>query len=154
MSDNTVTIIGNLTRDPEIRFSTQGIAVVSFGIAVNKRYFDQTEQEWKEKDPSFFNCTAWRDFGENIATSGKKGQRWIIVGELQQRSWETDEGEKRNAVEIQVSAAGPDMKWATCEVERVERKTGNQQAAAAPAAKGGTASQRQPDPVYGDEEPF
>lgn len=152
MSDNQVTLIGNITRDPELRYTTGATGVANFGIAINKRYFDQKDNEWKEQDPSFFNCTAWRDLGEHIASSARKGQRWIVVGELQQRSWETDQGEKRSSIEVVVSAAGPDMKWATCEVERIERSTGNQQQQ--PAASSAQGGGRQPDPIYGDEEPF
>lgn len=151
MSDNQVTLIGNLTRDPELRFTTGGIAACGFGLAISKRYKND-DNEWVDGETSFFNCTAWRDLGENIAKSAGKGQRWIVIGELRQRSWEDDDGNKRSAIDVQVSAAGPDMKWATCEIERTERKSGNQATAA--NAPRNRQQNREPDPIYGDEEPF
>jgi single-strand DNA-binding protein len=153
MADSTVTIVGNLTRDPELRFTAGGKGVASFGVAVNRRY--QVNGEWQEK-VSFFNVTAWDTLGENAAASLTKGTRIMVTGRLEQREYETTNGEKRNVVEIVADELGPSLRWARAEVERTQRTGpdgapagGGRPAAAAPAG-GGRAS----DPVYGDEEPF
>jgi single-strand DNA-binding protein len=147
MSTNSVTLIGNLTRDPELRFTTGGRGVASFGLAVNRRY--QQNGEWQEQT-SFFNVVCWGDLGENAATSLTKGARAIVTGRLEQRSWETQDGEKRSVVEVIADEVGPSLRWATAQIERTERSGGDGGFSGAPA--GGAA--RQPDPVYGDEEPF
>lgn len=145
MTTNTVTVIGNLTRDPELRFTTGGRAIASFGLACNRRY--QQNGEWQEQ-VSFFNVVAWGDLGENVATSMTKGSRAIVTGRLEQRSYETQEGEKRSVVEIVADEIGPSLRWATAIIEKIEREQGSTQQ---PASRGST---RQPDPVYGDEDPF
>ena len=152
MADSTVTIVGNLTRDPELRFTAGGKGVASFGVAVNRRY--QVNGEWQEK-VSFFNVTAWDTLGENAAASLTKGTRIMVTGRLEQREYETTAGEKRNVVEIVADELGPSLRWARAEVERTQRTGpdgtpagGNRASASAPA--GGRTS----DPVYGDEEPF
>jgi single-strand DNA-binding protein len=153
MADSTVTIVGNLTRDPELRFTAGGKGVASFGVAVNRRY--QVNGEWQEK-VSFFNVTAWDQLGENAAASLTKGARIIVTGRLEQREYETTAGEKRNVVEIVADELGPSLRWARAEVERTQRTgpdgtpaAGNRPTASAPAGGG-----RATDPVYGDEEPF
>lgn len=135
---NNVTEVGNLTRDPELRFTNSGMAVTSGGIAINYKHKDKEEV-------SFFDWTAFGEFGEHVAESLTKGMRVIIVGRLQQRSWETAEGDKRSKVEIVVENMGPDLRWATCEVTRSERADGG----------GGGGGRRDQPPVdtY-DEEPF
>jgi single-strand DNA-binding protein len=157
MSSNSVTVIGNLTRDPELRFTTGGRGMASFGLAVNRRY--QQNGEWQEQT-SFFNVVCWGDLGENAATSLSKGSRVIVTGRLEQRSWETQEGEKRSVVEIVADEVGPSLRWATAQIERTERSGGDGgfsggggggSHAGAGAQSGGS---RQPDPIYGDEEPF
>ena len=152
MADSTVTIVGNLTRDPELRFTAGGKGVASFGVAVNRRY--QVNGEWQEK-VSFFNVTAWDTLGENAAASLTKGTRIMVTGRLEQREYETTSGEKRNVVEIVADELGPSLRWARAEVERTQRtgpegtpSGGGRPTANSPA--GGRAS----DPVYGDEEPF
>ena len=152
MADSNVTIVGNLTRDPELRFTAGGKGVASFGVAVNRRY--QVNGEWQEK-VSFFNVTAWDTLGENAAASLTKGTRIMVTGRLEQREYETTAGEKRNVVEIVADELGPSLRWARAEVERTQRTgpdgtpaASNRPTAAAPA--GGRPS----DPVYGDEEPF
>lgn len=117
---NNVVEVGNLTRDPELRFTASGLAVASFSIAVNRRWQNQQTQEWEEK-VSFFDVTAWKQLAENIAETCSKGTRVIVVGRLEQRSWETDSGEKRNKVEIVADCVGPDLSWATAIVVRNER---------------------------------
>ena len=118
MADSNVTIVGNLTRDPELRFTAGGKGVASFGVAVNRRY--QVNGEWQEK-VSFFNVTAWDQLGENAAASLTKGARIIVTGRLEQREYETKEGEKRNVVEIVADELGPSLRWARAEVERTQR---------------------------------
>ena len=147
MSDSQVTLIGNLTRDPELRFTAGGTAVASFGLAVNRRWMQNGE--WQEK-VSFFNATAWGELGEHMSQSMTKGTRVLLTGRLEQREYETKEGEKRNVVEIVVDDAGPSLRWATAEVARVVRDA-NATTTTRPAT---TASANRGDPVYGDEEPF
>ena len=151
--DSTVTIVGNLTRDPELRFTAGGKGVASFGVAVGRRY--QQNGEWQEKT-SFFNVTAWDTLGENCAASLTKGTRVIVTGRLEQREYETKEGEKRNVVEIVADEIGPSLRWARAEVERIARDGGGNSGGGSNSnAGGGSASgSRAPDPVYGDEEPF
>ena len=152
MSDNTITIIGNLTKDPELRFTAGGRGHASFGLAVNRRY--QVNNQWQEQ-VSFFNRIAWGNTAENLAASFSKGQRAIVTGRLEQRSYETQQGEKRSVVEIVVDDIGPSLRWARAEIEKVTREGGDN--------SGGRSSQpssnpardsRPPDPVYEDEEPF
>lgn len=144
--DSTVTIVGNLTRDPELRFTAGGKGVASFGVAVSRRF--QQNGEWTEKT-SFFNVTAWDTLGENIAASLTKGSRVLVTGRLEQREYETKEGEKRNVVEVVADEVGPSLRWARCEVERVEREGGH--TAGTRARNNGG---RRDEPVYSDEEPF
>ena len=120
MADNTVTVVGNITRDPELRFTAGGKGIASFGLAVNRRY--QQNGEWQEK-VSFFNVTAWDQLGENAAASLTKGTRIIVTGRLEQREYETNSGEKRNVVEIVADEVGPSLRWATATVERTDRRT-------------------------------
>ncbi|HUW02050.1 MAG TPA: single-stranded DNA-binding protein [Acidimicrobiales bacterium] len=121
MPDNSVTVVGNITRDPELRFTASGTAMASFGVAVNRRWMDRASSEWKE-ETSFFNVTCWREMAENAGNSLNKGDRVIINGRLQQRSWETPEGDKRSVVEIQADEIGPSIRWATATVEKNERR--------------------------------
>lgn len=121
MSDCTVTMVGSLTRDPELRFTNSGRANANFGLAVNRRY--QKDGEWVE-EVSFFNCVAWGALGENLAASCTKGTRVIVSGRLEQRSYDTQAGEKRTVVEVVVDDAGPSMRWARAQVDKVERETG------------------------------
>ena len=121
-SYNKVILMGNLTRDPELRFTTGGRGVASFGLAVNRRY--QQNGEWQEQT-SFFNVVCWGDLGENAATSLSKGSRVIVTGRLEQRSWETQDNEKRSVVEVVADEVGPSLRWATCEIARTERTTGD-----------------------------
>jgi len=150
MADSTVTIVGNITRDPELRFTAGGKGIASFGIAVNRRW--QQGGEWQEK-VSFFNVTAWDTLGENAAASLTKGTRVVVTGRLEQRSYETKEGEKRSVVEINADEIGPSLRWARAEIERIARDGGS--TGGGSGSSGGSSSGgRAPDPVYGDEEPF
>ena len=122
------------------------------GVAVAHRY--QRNGEWQE-DVSFFNVTAWADLGENAAASLTKGMRVIVSGRLEQRAYETKEGEKRTVVEIVADEIGPSLRWARAEVERIARDGGGNSGGGNNAGAGGsTSGSRAPDPVYGDEEPF
>jgi single-strand DNA-binding protein len=138
MSTNNLTLIGNLVEDPELRFTPNGTAMAKIRLAVNRRYQDRNN-EWQE-DTSFFTGTCWRDMAENVAESLTKGMRVIVNGRLQQRSWETQEGEKRSVVEIDVQEIGPSVRWATATVTRTPRSgsgdwSGQQQQPAAPVAR-------------------
>ena len=146
-SENSVTLVGNLTRDPELRYTTTGRGVASFGLAVNRRF--QQNGEWQEQ-VSFFNVVAWGDLGENAAASLNKGNRVMVTGRLEQRQYETREGEKRNVVEVIADELGPSLRWAQAQVERISRDAASGGGGGAPSGGGN----RAPDPVYGDEEPF
>ncbi|HEY6634073.1 MAG TPA: single-stranded DNA-binding protein [Acidimicrobiia bacterium] len=138
MSSN-VTLIGNLTRDPELRFTPSGVAVATIGLAVNRSWRGK-DGEWQEQT-SFFDCVVWREQAEQVAESLQQGARVIVSGRLEQRSWETKEGEKRYAVEVQVDEMGPSLRWATATVNKTQRQdnwseNSNQSAGAtAPAAR-------------------
>ena len=122
MPANTVTLIGNLVEDPELRFTPSGVAMAKIRIAVNRRWRDQQDQ-WQE-ETSFFGGTAWRDMAENVAESLQKGSRIIVTGSLEQRSWETQEGDKRSTIEIRIDDVGPSLRWATAAVTRTPRSGG------------------------------
>lgn len=117
--DNTVTIIGNVTRDPELRYLTSGTALASFGVAWNNRYKDRNGQQ--VEDTSFFDVTCWRELADNVSESISKGDRVIIYGKLEQRSWETQDGEKRSKVEIVADEVAPSLRWATARIEKIRR---------------------------------
>jgi single-strand DNA-binding protein len=119
MSSN-VTLIGNLTRDPELRFTPSGVAVATVGIAVNRSWRGK-DGEWQEQT-SFFDCVVWREQAEQVAESLQQGARVIVSGRLEQRSWETKEGDKRYAVEVQVDEMGPSLRWATATVNKTQRQ--------------------------------
>lgn len=147
MADSTVTLVGNLTRDPELRFTQGGRAVATLGIAVSRRY--QVNNEWQEQT-SFFNIVCWGTLGENAAASLTKGTRIMVTGRLEQRSYETQDGDKKSIVEVVADEIGPSLRWATAQVERTAR-TGPD-GGGGPAGGGGRTIPN--DPGYGDEEPF
>ncbi|MXZ07791.1 MAG: single-stranded DNA-binding protein, partial [Acidimicrobiia bacterium] len=121
MPENTVTIVGNLTQDPEMRFTPNGVAMARLSIAVNRRSFNRETNQWEEGETSYFNATCWRQMAENVSESLRKGTRVVVTGRLQQRSWETSEGEKRYMVEIQVDEVAPSLRFATASVTRIPR---------------------------------
>ena len=143
MADNTVTLVGNVTEDPELRFTPSGQAVANFTVAVNRRY--KQNDKWEDKLDGFFRCSCWRDLAENAAESLRKGTRVVVVGRLQQRSWEDAEGNKRSAVEIQVDEVAPSLRWATASIQKTQRSG----AAPAPQADagGGAPDWSTPSPV-------
>ncbi|MDH6279492.1 single-stranded DNA-binding protein [Prescottella agglutinans] len=122
--DTTLTIIGNLTADPELRFTPAGAAVANFTVAATPRTFDRQSNEWKDGDALFMRCSIWREAAENVAESLTKGMRVIVSGRLKQRSYETREGEKRTVIELEVDEIGPSLRYATAKVSRVS-KSGN-----------------------------
>ena len=119
MATNTVTVIGNLVEDPELRFTPSGVAMAKIRVAVNRRWRDKN-QDWQE-ETSFFGGTIWREAAENAAESLQKGARVIITGSLEQRSWETTDGERRSVVELRIDELGPSLRWATASVTRTAR---------------------------------
>ena len=121
---NNVDLIGNVTRDPELRFTPSGQAVATFGLAVNRRWQNRQTQAWEEST-SFFDVVCWAQLAENVAESVTKGTRLIVTGRLDQRSWETQEGDKRSKVEVIADEVGPSLRWATATVSRNERKGGS-----------------------------
>lgn len=121
---NSVTIVGNLTDDPELRFTANGAAVANFRIAVSRRIRDPQTNEWRDGDTSFFRVNCWRQLAENVAETLARGMRVIVNGTLRMRSWETQEGEKRSVVEIEADEVGPSLKWATAKVEKASRSSG------------------------------
>ncbi len=161
MADSTVTVVGNLTRDPELRFTAAGRAIATLGIAVSRRY--QVNNEWQEQT-SFFNVVCWAQLGENAAASLTKGTRVIVTGRLEQRSYETQDGDKKNVVEIVADEIGPSLRWATASVDRNDRRGpdgggfsgGGGQSGGGSQPSGGGQSGRNTsnEPSYGDEEPF
>jgi single-strand DNA-binding protein len=120
---NSVTLVGNLTDDPELRFTPQGVAVANFRIAVNQRFKDQ-QGNWQDGETSYFRVNCWRQLAENVAETLTRGARAIITGRLKYREWETQEGEKRSVVEIEAEEVGPSLKFATAKVEKVSRGGG------------------------------
>jgi single-strand DNA-binding protein len=122
--ETVITVVGNLTGDPELRFTPSGAAVANFTIASTPRNFDKQTNEWKDGDTLFLSCSIWRQAAENVAESLQKGMRVVAQGRLKQRSYETREGEKRTVVELDVEEVGPSLKYATAKVTRVTRGGG------------------------------
>jgi single-strand DNA-binding protein len=147
---NTVTIVGNITRDPELRFTNTGQAVASFGLAVNRRWQNRQSGEWEE-DTSFFDVTCWAQLAENVAESCQKGSRVLVTGRLDQRSWESDAGERRSKVEVIADEVGPSLRWATAQVTKNERRSGDGDSG---GGSGGDPGPAQPSGYAADEEPF
>jgi single-strand DNA-binding protein len=154
---NHVSITGNITRDPELRFTPAGQAIANFGVAVNRKWQNRQTNEWEEAT-SFFDVVAWGTLGENCAQSLTRGSRVTVSGRLDQRSWETQEGEKRSKVEIVADEVSPSLRWATVKIEKNERRSPD----GAPSSSGGPSSSgrpvpNEPPPSYpsnNDEEPF
>jgi single-strand DNA-binding protein len=122
--DVTVTVVGNLTNDPELRFTPSGAAVANFTVASTPRILDKATNEWKDGDALFLRCSIWRQAAENVAESLQKGARVIVTGRLRQRSYETKEGEKRTVVECEVDEVGPSLRYATAKVVKGQRGGG------------------------------
>ena len=138
MTDNAITIIGNATKPPELRYTPSGQARAGFGVAVNRRWKGR-DDEWQEQT-SYFDVTCWGQLAENVCESIDKGTRVAVVGRLEQRSWEADDGTKRSKVEVIADEVAPSLRWATCTVTKIDREPAQRPA---PAAK-----------YAADEEPF
>ena len=132
MPDNAIHVVGNLTRTPELRYTASGQPNLRLGVAVNRRWQDRQSGDWKE-ETSFFDVVCWRELAENVAESLKQGTRVVVVGRLEQRTWEKD-GVKHNAVEIIADEVAPSLRWATARVEKVERSSGSGAPASASAS--------------------
>jgi single-strand DNA-binding protein len=154
MSGNNVTIVGNVTRDPELRFTPSGQANARLGVAVNRRWQDRNSGEWQEAT-SYFDVICWRDLAENVSDSIKKGTRVIVTGRLEQRSWE-QEGNKRYAVEIIADEVAPSLRWATANVQKTERRSGGEQGGGGGGSGFGRSTPPAEPPPYDDfgDEPF
>lgn len=179
--DTIITVIGNLTADPELRFTPAGAAVANFTVASTPRIFDRQSNEWKDGEALFMRCNIWREAAENVAESLSRGSRVIVSGRLKQRSYETREGEKRTVMELEVDEIGPSLKYATAKVTKASRNGGSGNSAPArqsggapaddpwggssgPAAQGGGAPKDDPwgqapqqhamSGAAGDEPPF
>lgn len=149
--DNTVTVVGNITRDPELRFTPSGAAVATFGLAWNRKGRDG------EEIVSFFDVTAWNQMAENVSESLTKGMRVVVYGRLEQRSWESQDGDRRSKVEIIADEVAPSLRWATAEVQRNERRDGDGGGfggSRGGGGGGGRATSNEPPPYDPNEEPF
>ena len=157
-NDTTITIVGNLTADPEMRFTPNGSAVANFSVAATPRRYDTQASAWVDGEALFMRCTAWRDLAENITETLSKGQRVIVTGRLRANRWETPEGEKRFSVDLDVDDIGPSLRWATAKVTKVtrDRTTPSPTAGADPwtAPTNGQAASRQAAGSVPDEPPF
>lgn len=151
---NDVTLVGNVTRDPELRFTASGQATATFGLAVNRVWNDRQTNEKKEA-VSFFDIVCWREHAENVSESVSKGMRVIVTGRLEQRSWETPEGEKRHKVEVVADEIGPSLRWSTAQVTRNDRRgpAPEEGAGGHPVGRQPAAASAAPTYDYGDE-PF
>ena len=122
--DTTITVVGNLTADPELRFTPSGAAVANFTVASTPRILDRQSNEWKDGEALFLRCSIWREAAENVAESLTRGSRVIVTGRLKQRSFETKEGEKRTVMEVEVDEIGPSLRYATAKVNKASRGGG------------------------------
>jgi single-strand DNA-binding protein len=155
-TDNAVVLVGNVTRDPELRFTNTGQPTASFGLAVNRRWQNRQTQEWEEAT-SFFDVVCWREMAENVSESLTRGARVVVAGRLEQRSWETTDGDRRSKVEVVADEIGPSLRWATAQVTKNDRRgPGDAQRPGRPS--GGPPPPRPAEAQgegYGfDEEPF
>lgn len=135
--ETTITLVGNLTDDPELRFTPSGAPVANFTVASTPRMFDRQSGEWRDGDTLFMRCNIWRQPAENVAESLQRGMRVVVTGRLRQRSYETRDGQQRTVVELEVDEVGPSLRYATAKVTKTQRSGGGfggGQAAAAPAA--------------------
>ncbi|MCW2571382.1 MAG: single-stranded DNA-binding protein [Frankiales bacterium] len=166
--DTVITVVGNLTADPELRFTPSGAAVANFTVASTPRTFDKNSNEWKDGEALFLRCSVWRQAAENVAESLQRGTAVIVQGRLKQRSYETKEGEKRTVYELDVDEVGPSLKWATAKVTKASRGGGGGgYGGSAGGGSGGGSSSAADDPWatsapvgggsgggYSDEPPF
>lgn len=159
--DTLITVVGNLTADPELRFTPSGAAVASFTIASTPRTFDRASNEWKDGEALFLRCSIWRQAAENVAETLQRGMRVVAQGRLKQRSFETREGEKRTVIELDVDEVGPSLRYATAKVNRTQRGSSTGGGFGASGSDGGNApaddpwsSAPQAGAAMSDEPPF
>ncbi|EOD65223.1 single-stranded DNA-binding protein [Amycolatopsis vancoresmycina] len=124
--ETTVTVVGNLTNDPELRFTPAGAAVANFTVASTPRLYDRESGTWRDGDAMFLRCSLWRQYAENVAESLARGTRVVVHGRLRQRSYDTKEGEKRTVTELEVEEIGPALRYATAKVIKAARATGSE----------------------------
>jgi single-strand DNA-binding protein len=124
--ETVITVVGNLTSDPELRYTQGGLAVANFTIASTPRSFDRAANDWKDGEALFLRASVWREFAEHVAGSLTKGSRVVATGRLKQRSYETKEGEKRTSIELEIDEIGPSLRYATAQVTRAARDAGGQ----------------------------
>lgn len=122
--ETIITLVGNLTADPELRYTPNGLAVANFTVASTPRVYDRQSSEWKDGDALFLRCSVWRDFAEHVASSLTKGARVIVQGRLKQRSYETEAGERRSVMELEVEEIGPSLRYATAQVTKTSMASG------------------------------
>ena len=144
--DTTITVVGNLTADPELRFTPSGAAVANFTVASTPRIYDRQSGEWKDGDALFLRCNIWRDAAENVTESLTRGARVIVTGRLKQRSFETREGEKRTVVEVEVDEVGPSLRYATAKVNKISRGGGGGGGFGGGGSRGGGGGAANEDP--------
>lgn len=154
--ETIITVVGNLTADPELRFTPNGAAVASFTVASTPRTFDRQAQEWRDGETLFMRCSIWREAAEHVAESLTKGMRVIVQGRLEQRSFETREGEKRTVIEMQVDEVGPSLRYATAKVTRAQRGNAGfgQQQPAGGQSNDPWATAATPGDGFSDQPPF
>jgi single-strand DNA-binding protein len=158
--DTVITVVGNLTSDPELRFTPSGAAVASFTVASTPRTFDRQSNEWKDGEALFLRCSIWRQAAENVAESLTRGARVVVTGRLKQRSFETREGEKRTVIELEVEEVGPSLRYATAKVNRTQRGSsspggfGGGSGGGAPADDPWGSAPPASEGGYSDEPPF
>ncbi|KOV63307.1 single-stranded DNA-binding protein [Streptomyces sp. MMG1121] len=161
VGETTITVVGNLTDDPELRFTPSGAALAKFSVASTPRTYDKTSGQWQDGTAMFLRCTAWRDLAEHVADSLTKGMRVVVTGRLRQHNWQNEQGENRSMLALEVDDIGPSLQFATAKVERSQRKNAATAPAAdpwntaAPASSGwGTPAPAGGDRQQGDEPPF
>ncbi|TAM67994.1 single-stranded DNA-binding protein [Mycobacterium sp.] len=145
--DTTITVVGNLTADPELRFTPSGAAVANFTVASTPRIYDRQSGEWKDGEALFLRCNIWREAAENVAESLTRGSRVIVTGRLKQRSFETREGEKRTVFEVEVDEIGPSLRYATAKVNKASRSGGGGGGGGGFGGGGGGGSRQQAAPA-------
>ncbi|MGI8692485.1 MAG: single-stranded DNA-binding protein [Geodermatophilaceae bacterium] len=151
--ETILTVVGNLTADPELRFTPSGAAVANFTVASTPRTFDKNSNEWKDGDALFLRCSIWRQAAENVAESLTRGARVVVTGRLKQRSFETKEGEKRTVVELDVDEVGPSLKYATAKVTKASRGSGGFGGGSVGSSDGGSSSSSGSDDPWNQAPP-
>lgn len=155
--ETIITVVGNLTADPELRYTQQGVAVANFTIASTPRLFDRQSNDWKDGEALFLRCSVWREYAEHVSGSLSKGMRVIATGQLQQRRYETEQGEKRTSTELKVDEIGPSLRYATAQVTRSSGNTSAPPtggASGAPAGQPAAADAWHTPGSYDDDTPF